>query len=118
MRVTVEHGTYTDTLGANRGYRVTLGVIFTEEEKAIIRLRNLTERFFTVRAADPVPSKTLYIGIKAVRTITTYMIIAGFGVAIYSAVTHAGDGVASFLILGGIILKVVAYIQDRKNEKH
>ena len=64
MRVTIEHREQTaGVIGSKKDCYVDCTVEFSEEERAIIKERDLYREGFTVRTSTPVPSSTAFFAI-------------------------------------------------------
>src|SRR5437899_11055978 len=79
MRVTIEHREATTGIVRNhKDCYVDCKVEFSEEERAIIKARDLYGEGFTVRTSTPLPTKTAFFGTNIMRVIGRFMMIGGF----------------------------------------
>ena len=78
MRVTIEHREESAGLtGATKHYFVDCAVAFSEEEKAIIKTRDLYGHNFTVGPATPISSPAAYAGSGALNSLGRLMLVGG-----------------------------------------
>ena len=113
MRVTIEHReTTTGVLGNHKDCYLDCRVDFNEEEKAIIKQRDLYGLDITVRAATPEPTKTTLVGTGLMRPIGIVMMVVG---VIWGL---AGGGVPTgLLFFGGLGLVVYGWVRTRTEDK-
>jgi hypothetical protein len=112
MRITVEHREVPSGLsGAKRHYYVDCQVLFSEEEKAIVKARGLAKHNFTVDPAVPPPAATHYIGAKVLRAVAPLVLLGSCvtGLAI-------GDGVAAPLFFLAVGMFVGSFFLKRKTD--
>jgi hypothetical protein len=113
MRVTIEHReTTAGVLGNHKDCFIDCRVDFSEEEKAIVKQRDLYGLDITVRAATPEPTKTQFFGTNVMRMIGRFLMIAGF---IWGL---AGGGVPTgLLFFVGAGLEIYGWIRTRAENK-
>ena len=79
MRVTIEHReATTGVLNNHKDCYVDCTVNFSEEERAIIKARDLYREGFTVRTSTPLPSGSSMLGTGLMRFVGPFMIVGGF----------------------------------------
>ena len=79
MRVTIEHREATSgVLSNHKDCYVDCTVNFSEEERAIIKERDLYREGFVVRTSTPLPSGSSMLGTGLMRFVGPFMIIGGF----------------------------------------
>ena len=115
MRVTISHREEVNGLmRRGRDYFVDCAVEFSEEERAIIRARDL-HYSFVIRSAAAPPSYSAYVGIGMLRLVSFVIIIGGLA----SMITQSSGG--GFLLFAGIALAIFSwlygYLQDRRINK-
>jgi hypothetical protein len=113
MRVTIEHReTTAGVLGNHKDCYVDCSVAFSEEERAIIKTRDLSGEAFTIRASTPLPSKTQFFSTNAMRMIGRIMMVAGviWGIA-------GGGTPTGLLFFVGAGLEIYGWIRTRTEDK-
>jgi hypothetical protein len=113
MRVTIDHReTTTGVLGNHRDCYLDCRVEFSEEEKAIIKQRDLYKLDITVRAATPAPTNTQFLNVSLMRTVGRIMMIAGvvWGLA-------GGGALTGLLFFVGAGLEIYGWIRNRTDSK-
>ena len=113
MRVTIEHReTTTGVLGNHKACYLDLRVDFNEEEKAIIKQRDLYGLDITVLAATAEPTKTQFFSTNIMRVIGRFMMIAGviWGIA-------GGGTPTGLLFFVGVGLEIYGWIRTRTEDK-
>jgi hypothetical protein len=113
MRVTIEHReTTAGMLGNHKDCYLDCRVDFNEEEKAIIKQRDLYGLDITVRAATPEPTNTQFLNTGLMRVIARVMMVAG---VIWGL---AGGGVLTgLLFFAGAGLEIYSWIRNRTDNK-
>jgi hypothetical protein len=70
MRVTIEHReSVSGVLAAHKDCYIDCEVLLSEEEKAIIKHRQLYDHGFTVRTSTPLPKKSSLLGTGLMRSV-------------------------------------------------
>lgn len=111
MRVTIEHREQAEgVIGNRKECYVDCKVEFSEEERAIIRERDLYREGFTVRTSTPLPTKTEFFSTNIMRVIGRILIIAGIILGI--AGTNFG-----FLFFVGVGLEIYGWLRVRREDK-
>ena|ERR1051326_2369729 len=111
MRVTIEHREATSgALGNRKESYVDCTVHFSEEERAIVKERDLYREGFVVRTSTPLPTKTQFFSTNIMRVIGRFLMIAGVILGI--AGTNFG-----FLFFVGAGLEIYGFIRTRKEDK-
>lgn len=113
MRVTIEHReTTTGVLGNHKDCYLDCHVEFSEEEKAIVKQRDLYGLDITVRAATPEPTKATLIGSGLMRPIGVVMMVVGviWGLA-------GGGTPTGLLFFGGLGLVIYGWVRTRTEGK-
>jgi hypothetical protein len=113
VRVTVEHREKTSGLLQNRKeYYVDCRVEFSEEERSIIKERNLYRNGFPIRTSTPVPGQASILGTMIMRLVSPLMIVGGiiYGIA-------GGGGLSGLLVLGGIGLFIAGWIREHRQDR-
>ena len=116
MRVTIEHRETTGIIGSRKDCYVDCKVDFSEEERAIIKVRDLYRESFTVRASTPIPSGHSYLATAAMRLIGRFMIPVGIVYAIYEDMAHAKSNYDAPLFFGGIALEIYGFIRAYRED--
>src|SRR5215831_7941598 len=109
MRVTLEHREETMGLTGRKECFIDCNVAFSEEEKAIIRTRDLYDQGFTVRTSTPVPTQTAVVSTGVLRLIGRILIVVGF---IASFKTDYG-----FLFFIGVGFEIYGWLRTRREDK-
>lgn len=113
MRVTIDHRQATSgVLGNHRDCYVDCTVTFSEEERAIIKERDLFREGFSVRTSTPLPSQSSVLGTGLMRRLGPFMIVGGFiwGLA-------GGGNLAGIVLFAGIGFVVYGWLRSRKQDK-
>jgi len=111
MRVTIEHReAASGVLGNHKDSYVDCKVEFNEEERAIIKERDLYGDGFTVRAATKLPTVTTFWSTNLMRVIGRFMMIGG--VVLGLAGTNFG-----FLFFVGAGLEIWGWLRTRREDK-
>jgi hypothetical protein len=111
MRVTIEHREQTTGVVKNhKDCYVDCKVEFSEEERAIIKARDLYGEGFTVRTSTPLPTKTAFWGTNIMRVIGRVLMVGGFIAGV--AGTNYG-----FLFFVGVGLEIYGWIRTRSEDK-
>jgi hypothetical protein len=119
MRVTIEHREEAGGIsGQRRSYFVDCIVEFSEEERAIIRARDLYDHNFTMPASTPLPSQAAFVGTGFLRPVGGLMTIAGPIIGIVGGLTKSGgsEGLGSLLFFGGIGLLIYGWRRERRQD--
>jgi hypothetical protein len=113
MRVTIKHREETRGLLQNRReYYVDCQVEFSEEERSIIRERDLYKDGFAIRTSTPLPSHASFLSTIGMRLVSPFMVIGGiiYGIA-------GGGGLSGLLVFGGIGLFINSWLRMRREDK-
>jgi hypothetical protein len=113
MRVTIEHREATSgVLSNHKDCYVDCTVNFSEEERAIIKERDLYREGFIVRTSTPVPSGSSMLGTGLMRFVGPFMIIGGFiwGLA-------GGGNAAGLILFAGIGFVIYGWLRSRREDK-
>jgi hypothetical protein len=113
MRVTIEHREATSgVLGNHKDCYVDCTVNFSEEERAIIKERDLYREGFIVRTSTPLPSGSSMLGTGLMRFVGPFMIIGGFiwGLA-------DGGNAAGLILFAGIGFVIYGWLRSRREDK-
>jgi hypothetical protein len=84
VRVTVEHRERTSGVLQNRKeYYIDCRVEFSEEERSIIKERDLYRNGFPIRTSTPLPGQASFVGTMIMRLVSPFMIVGGiiYGIA-------------------------------------
>ncbi|HTV28327.1 MAG TPA: hypothetical protein VMF32_11145 [Xanthobacteraceae bacterium] len=112
MRATIAHREeVAGFLRAKRHYYVDCQVLFSEEEKAIIKTRGLANHTFTVDPAVPPPARTEYVGAKVLRGVAPLVLLTS---CVGGIVVGHGLGTLLFLLASGMF--GVSFILRRKTD--
>lgn len=108
MRVTIGHREESGGIsGQRRTYFVDCTIEFSEEERAIIKARDLYRHNIVVLAATPLPSRTAVVGIGFMRTVGVLCTIAGPAIGIVGGFTKSGgEGLGFALLFGGLAMMI------------
>lgn len=119
MRVTIEHREESAGLtGATKHHYVDCTVEFSEEERAVIKARDLYNQNFTLKAATPVPSQVAYVGSGFLNSLGRLGVLGGVIMGLLSTVTGGVLGtIAGFSIFAGACLWIYAAMQTRMQDK-
>jgi hypothetical protein len=87
-------------------------VNFSEEERAIIKERDLYREGFIVRTSTPLPSGSSMLGTGLMRFVGPFMIIGGFiwGLA-------GGGNAAGLILFAGIGFVIYGWLRSRREDK-
>jgi hypothetical protein len=113
MRVTIEHReATTGVLNNHKDCYVDCSVNFSEEERAIIKQRDLYSQGFTVRTSTPLPKRSSMLGTGLMRSVGSIMIVVGviWGIA-------GGGTPTGLLVFAGIGFVVYGWLRSRKEDK-
>jgi hypothetical protein len=118
VRVTIGHREEAGGItGQRRTYFVDCTVEFSEEERAIIRARDLYGHDIVVRAATPLPSQAAFIGTGFMRSVGWLLLIGGPIVGIVSGFAHtAGETPGFLMFFGGIALVIFGRRRANRQE--
>jgi hypothetical protein len=108
MRVTMEHREEAMGITGRKACFVDCKVEFSEEERAIIRERDLYAKHFTIGAATPVPSATSFFSTNMMRLLGRILIIVGL---IASFKTGYG-----FLFFIGLGLELYGWFRTKRED--
>lgn len=119
MRVTIEHREESAGLtGSTKHHYVDSTVEFSEEEKAIIKARDLYNHNFTVGPATPISSEAAFIGSGALNSLGRLGVIGGFVLGLLSpAIGGASGTIAGWCIFLGAIAWIYAAVTMRRQDK-
>jgi hypothetical protein len=118
MRVTIEHREETaGVTGSRRNYFVDCAVTFSEEERAVIKARDLYQHNFVLPAATPIPTKSEFYGYPVLRVVGRLMIVAGFFWGIVTAFQTNGSSLPGPIFFAGIGIEIFAWLKTRKVDK-
>ncbi len=113
MRVTIEHREVASgVLNNHKDCYVDCTVEFSEEERAIVKARDLSGSGFEIRAATPLPTKTRMAGTGLMRGGGWLMMVVGvvWGVA-------GGGTPTGLLFFGGLGLAIYGWLRGRGEDK-
>jgi hypothetical protein len=113
MRVTIEHREATSgVLGNHKESYVDCTVNFSEEERAIIKERDLYREGFVVRTSTPLPTGGSMLGTGLMRFVGPFMIVGGFiwGLA-------GGGDLAGLTLFAGIGFVIYGWLRARREDK-
>ncbi|PIT02751.1 hypothetical protein TSA1_19825 [Bradyrhizobium nitroreducens] len=111
MRVTIEHREEAvGVTGSNKECYVDCKVEFSEEERAIIKERDLLREGFTVRTSTPLPTPTQFVSTGVLRVVGRILMITGVILGI--AGTNFG-----FLFFVGMGLEIYGWVRMRRQDK-
>jgi len=119
MRVTIEHReATTGVLNSHRDCYVDCTVNFSEEERAIVKERDLYGDGFDIRTSTPLPTKTTFWGTNILRLVGRFMIIGGFLYGmIIEGLAHAPTNFGAPILFIGIGLEIWGWMRTRKEDK-
>src|ERR1700733_12241873 len=102
MRVTIDHRQQNTGLGSTISQFVECTVQFSEEEKAIIRVRGLNDHIIVLDPPSPPPSYREYMTAGILQGFAPLFAIIGFGLIILSIFDafSGGRGGGSFGVFG------------------
>jgi hypothetical protein len=119
MRVTIEHReTTSGVLGNHKDCYVDCTVNFSEEERAIIKSRDLYREGFTIRTSTPLPSKTQFFSTNVIRIVGFFMAIGGLLRGIYEGLAHMPTiSIGGPMFFIGLGLFIWGWFRTRKEDK-
>ena len=118
MRVSIEHKEQTSGVtGARKDTYVVCTVLFTEEEKAIIKQRDLYQNSFSVDAATKLDSSLSFVGSGVIRIVGVVMTIGGFIVGMVIGLAHGDPSLPTFIMFAGIGVAIWGWLRGRKQDK-
>lgn len=120
MRVTIEHREESSGLtGSAKQHYVDCMVEFSEEEKAIIKARDLKNTNFTVPSASPLPTQSAYWGSAILNTLGRIGVFVGLPFCLITAFTKTPglSALANFMFFGGAILWFGAALAGRRQNR-
>ena len=82
MRVTIDHRQQTTGLGSKTSQFVDCVVLFSEEEKAIIKVRGLTDHLIVVDPPSPPPSYREYMIAGVLQGFAPFFTLVGLALVI------------------------------------
>jgi hypothetical protein len=113
MRVTIEHREVaTGVLGKHKDSYIDCTVNFSEEERAIIKERDLYGQGFSVRTSTPLPPKTSMLGTGLMRLLGPVMMIGGVVWGLAGGGTPTG-----LLFFAGLGFVVYGWLRSRREDK-
>jgi hypothetical protein len=119
MRVTISHREEAAGLGGQkRNYFVDCEVLFSEEEQAIIRGRNLGDNYIATESAIPTGSGIAdYTWANtALRVGSRLFVIAGVVAGVVGMFVGGMDGFSVFLLLVALGLFIFRKVNERRSE--
>lgn len=119
MRVTMEHREAVAGITAtHKECFIDCNVQFSEEERAIIKERDLYREGFTIRTSTPSPSNAAFWTTNIMRAVGPLMVVGGF---IYGMVVegfgHAPSNYGGPILFIGIGLTMYGWIRSRREDK-
>ena len=118
MRVTIEHREQAaGVLGNHKDCYIDCNVEFSEEERAIIKARDLYREGFTIRSSTPEVTKTTLLGSGIMRIAGRFMIIVGIARGLYEGFGHVPTNYGGLLLVLGIALEVWGFIRQRGEDR-
>src|SRR4051812_38459827 len=119
MRVTIEHREEAGGItGQRRTCFVDCSVEFSNEERAIIKERDLYAEGFTIRTSTPLPSATAFFSTNLMRFIARLMIVGGlFYGFIVEGLAGARSNYGAPLLFIGIGLEIYGWFRSRREDK-
>src|ERR1700688_2363890 len=114
MRVTIEHRQQTTGLGSSQSQFVDCLVQFSEEEKAIIRVRGLHDHIIVLDPPSPPPTYREYMTAGILRGFSPLAGVVGFGLLLSSIFTRGQYAeIGGLLFFGSPIAWAVGFLMDR-----
>jgi hypothetical protein len=113
MRITIEHReSVSGVLAAHKDCYIDCQVDFSEEERAIIKARDLYREGFSVRISTPLPKGSSMLGTGLMRSVGPIMIVVGviWGIA-------GGGTPTGILVFAGVGFVVYGWLRSRKEDK-
>jgi len=118
MHVAIEHREDAGGVtGARRRYFIDCTVRFSEEERAIIKARDLYRHDIVVRPDTLLPSQAASVGTAFMRSGGCLLAIVAVVLGFVSAFTHSGEGLSYLLLAGGIGLVIYSWRRGRRQDK-
>lgn len=119
MRVTIEHREQaTGITGTHKDCYIDCRVDFSEEERAIIKARDLYREGFTVRASTPLPTKTAFFSTKLMRLVGYLMMVGGFIYGMFvEGLGHVNSNYGAPILFIGIGLTIYGWIRAGREDK-
>jgi hypothetical protein len=119
MRVTIEHReATTGVISSHKDCYVDCTVEFNEEERAIIKVRDLYAEGFTIRTSTPLPSKTQFLSTNMMRFFGRLMMIGGFFYGLFvEGLAHAKTNFGAPILFIGIGLEIWGWMRTRTEDK-
>lgn len=124
MRVTMEHREEIAGIRRDRiNYFVDCTVQFSEEEKAIVRIRKLEHQFFSVGPPNPDLLLSEILKLDIVRGIAklSYFTAIPYGIIGFLNGWRSSGDIATLMLLGGIIVDIAGFffllLQKNKSKK-
>lgn len=119
MRVTIEHREVASgVLNNHKDCYLDCTVDFSEEERAIVKARDLYDNGFEIRAATPLPTQTRLFSTGIIRAVGRFTLVAGIGYMIYSSFIHpATEPLGGLLFVVGLGLEIYGRLRARKEDK-
>jgi hypothetical protein len=119
VRVTIEHREATGGVtGSRRDYYIDCTVHFSEEERAIIKARDLHREGISVRAATPLPTKAALGGNFALFAIGPPMIIGGLLYGLFGeGLAGIKTNVAFPILLIGLVCTFSGFVRFQRGSK-
>jgi hypothetical protein len=118
MRVTIEHReATTGVLNNHKDCFVDCSVNFTEEERAIVRERDLYGEGFNIRTSTPLPTKTAFFGTNIMRLVGRFMMIGGVIYGLIESFSHAQTNIGGPVFFIGMGLEIWGWVRTRKEDK-
>jgi hypothetical protein len=113
VRVTIEHREQTSGIAqSHKQTYIDCSVTFSEEERAIIKERDLYQGGFSIRTSTPIPTKTALTGTGIMRIIGSLMMVVGVVWGIAGGGTPTG-----LLFFGGLGLFVWSWFRARTEDR-
>jgi hypothetical protein len=114
MRVTIDHRQQTTGLGSSQSQFVECLVQFSEEEKAIIRVRGLSDHIVVLDPPSPPPTYREYMTAGVLRGFSPLAGVIGFGLLLSSIFTGGQNAaLGGLLFFGSPIAWAVGFLMDR-----
>jgi hypothetical protein len=119
MRVTIEHREKTTgVIGSHKDCYVDCTVEFSEEERSIIKERDLYRDGFTVRTSTPIPTKTAFWSTNVMRLAGYCMIIGGFVYGMFvEGLARVNTNFGGPILFIGIALTIYGWVRSRREDK-
>jgi len=114
MRVTIDHRQKLTGLGGSQSQFVQCLVHFSEEEKAIIRVRGLNDHVVVLDPPSPPPSYREYMTAGLLRAFSPLATIIGFGFLLSSIFLNGRfASLGGLLFFGSPIAWAIGFMMDR-----